>query len=126
MLCVWWKSLVPHRNTQRKTVHFQKAKRLFAILVAAAKPATPHKERRNYFENCKWGRGRDLNPGERLAASTQTELGPQASMLPSYITPATYPSFPLFSAAFLMFYVQVGKRLIFAFGAFAAIIVFVS
>ncbi len=39
--------------------------------------------------NAWWGRGRDLNPGERLAASTQTELGPQASMLPSYITPAT-------------------------------------
>jgi hypothetical protein len=47
-------------------------------------------------------------------------------MLPSYITPATYPGFPLFSAASRVALFQVDKRLIFAFGAFAANSVFAT
>jgi hypothetical protein len=46
MYRVWWKSPVPHRVRRRKTMHLQTAKCFSAILVAAAKPPHPHKERK--------------------------------------------------------------------------------
>jgi hypothetical protein len=42
---MWKKTRVPHRNRRTETMQTQKANFPFAILVAAAKPPHPHKER---------------------------------------------------------------------------------
>jgi hypothetical protein len=51
MLAVWRKTLIPHRNRQRKIMQNQKANCLFAILVVPAKLPYPHKEKKLKKQN---------------------------------------------------------------------------